>query len=85
MAAEQRFHARFFASLRGTLDCLSWHRICCLRKQGLDAKSPQLLVTARSWGLTLSLETVRDQSVTRRSSDIHAVTKPYLPVIGTAT
>ncbi len=65
MAAEQRFHAGFSGSLRDTLDCLSWHRICCLRNKGLDAKSPQLLVTTRSCGLTLSLEAVRDQSVTR--------------------
>ena len=51
MAAQQRFHAGISDSLRGTLDCLSGRRICCLEKQGLDAKSPQLLVTARSCGL----------------------------------
>ncbi len=65
MAAQQRFHAGISDSLRGTLVCLSGRRICCLQKQSLDAKSPQLLVTARSCGLTLSLEPVRDQSVTR--------------------
>ena len=85
MDAEQRFHARFFGSLRGTLDCLSWRRICCLRNTGLDAKSPQLLVTTGSCGLTLSLEAVQGQSVTSiaRSADIHAETKSSLPVIGT--
>ena len=87
MDAEQRFHARFFGSLRGTLDCLSWRRICCLRNTGLDAKSPQLLVTTGSCGLTLSLEAVQGQSVTSiaRSADIHAETKSSLPVIGTVT
>ena len=65
MAAQQRFHAGISDSLRGTLDCLSGRRICCLEKQGLDANSPQLLVTARSCGLTLSLKAVRDQRVTR--------------------
>lgn len=87
MAAQQRFHAGISDSLRGTLDCLSGRRICCLEKQGLDAKSPQLLAGHRQklWALLSHSSQYEIKASHGCSSDIDAETKSSRAAIGTVT